>query len=133
MNNLPIKAIEIPSWWRELDNTEEKYRKEMTKLIGSNGETIQKEKDAMKDLPQEERKLRMLEFALIMRRRMKEGKIKEPFQEIINRIQLLGKILKGLSDYKWGRFRLENINNDFGTAEHLYFDEDKNIIEIKEK
>lgn len=133
MTNLPIKAIEVPSWWKEIDEQEKKYGKELADLIETSAEEVKKQKEKMKDLPQSEREFMTLELSLKTRREMNEGKIKKPSDEDMDTIKHLGKILKGLNEYRWERFRLENINNDFGTAEHLFFDEEKNIIEIKEE
>lgn len=131
MNNIPIKALEIPQWWKEIRKIENEYSKELAELLKSTKEEVMEVKKEMREMSSVERDLKKLEFALKIAKRFKEKNLELSEEDKMKNV-CLGRILKGLNDYKWARFRLENINNNFGDADHLFYNEDKGIIEIKE-
>lgn len=54
-------------------------------------------------------------------------------QDAFEKMKIGKKTAEALSDYHWGKFRLDNFNNEFGQAENLSYDAKKKIIIIKKK
>ena len=58
-----------------------------------------------------------------------EGR-RPPLEDIL-RGSIVLKYVHAMSDYRWAKFRYENIDNEFGKANELYFCRDSKFIYIK--
>ena len=132
MTNMPIKAIEVPQWWKKAKEEEKKCLRKISEKMGVGFEAILKNRKEIEKIDDEEmKKLKEQQYTIETLIKIKSSS-KSISKEIDREIELLTRIGKSMSDYSWAKFRLENIGNDFGNAENLYYDEERGIIKIRD-
>lgn len=107
---LPTKKIKAPKYFLEIRSSTEEYLTELSDMLNVSIDWI------IESMHTE-----------ALSNHIKNLKLSE---DKLQKIKLLLKIIGDISMVAWDRFRIENIGNEFGEAEHLNFDHTKKIIVI---
>lgn len=133
-----LDKVQAPDWFVKEMNKVEKLKKDTDKIygIGLDKDVLlvsEKIKKAVMAGESDEylEKLRSSEAFLLADKFKKEGRI--PPSDVMGKFFVCAKYWDAIIDYAWARFRYENIDNSFGTAASLIYDDVNKVIEVRNK